>query len=71
MALPRNLIEPDWFRTVGTWNPVSYLVEGIRSLVIRAGTARRSPSGSRAPGGIALVSLMAAASALRTQMVRT
>ena len=33
-SLPRNLIEADWFRTVATWNPVSYLIEGIRSLVI-------------------------------------
>ena len=23
MALPRNLIETDWFRTVATYNPVS------------------------------------------------
>ena len=31
---PRNLIEQDWFRTIATYNPVSYMVEGIRSLVI-------------------------------------
>ncbi|MDQ5835041.1 MAG: ABC transporter permease, partial [Actinomycetota bacterium] len=34
MALPRNLIEIDWFRTVADLNPVSYMLEGIRSLVI-------------------------------------
>jgi ABC-2 type transport system permease protein len=34
MALPRNLIEADWFQTVATYNPVSYMLEGIRSLVI-------------------------------------
>ena len=34
MALPRNLIQTDWFRTVATWNPVSYMLEAIRSLVI-------------------------------------
>ena len=34
MALPRDLIEKDWFRTVADWNPVSYMLEGIRSLVI-------------------------------------
>src|ERR671932_2933538 len=32
--LPRNLIEQDWFRFVATINPISYLVEGLRSLVI-------------------------------------
>ena len=31
--LPRNLIEQDWFRVIATINPISYLVEGIRSLV--------------------------------------
>ena len=34
MSLPRDLIEIDWFQTVATWNPVSYMLEGIRSLVI-------------------------------------
>ena len=34
MSLPRNLIETTWFRTVATLNPVSYLIEGIRSLII-------------------------------------
>jgi ABC-2 type transport system permease protein len=33
-SLPRDLIATDWFRTVATYNPVSYLVEGIRSLII-------------------------------------
>ncbi|MEA2481157.1 MAG: type transport system permease protein [Thermoleophilaceae bacterium] len=33
-SLPRNLISTDWFRTVATYNPVSYLIEGIRSLII-------------------------------------
>ena len=28
------LIEQDWFRTIATYNPVSYLLEGIRSLFI-------------------------------------
>ena len=34
MNLPRNLIETDWFRWVATINPVSYLVEAVRALVI-------------------------------------
>ena len=39
MNLPRNLIETDWFQTAATLNPVSYLIEAIRSLVIQAGRA--------------------------------
>jgi ABC-2 type transport system permease protein len=34
MNLPRNLIESDWFRTAATLNPVSYMIEGLRSLII-------------------------------------
>jgi ABC-2 type transport system permease protein len=32
--LPRALMSVRWFRDVATWNPASYLIEGIRSLVI-------------------------------------
>jgi ABC-2 type transport system permease protein len=32
--IPRELMEQDWFRTIATYNPVSYLVEGVRSLII-------------------------------------
>ncbi|MFL5844674.1 MAG: ABC transporter permease [Solirubrobacteraceae bacterium] len=32
--LPRNLIQTDWFREIATYNPISYLVEGMRSLII-------------------------------------
>ena len=34
MNIPRNLIETDWFRWVATINPVSYLIEAVRALVI-------------------------------------
>jgi ABC-2 type transport system permease protein len=34
MNMPRDLIESDWFRIIATLNPVSYLIEAVRSLVI-------------------------------------
>ena len=34
MNTPRNLIDVDWFRFVATVNPVSYLIECVRSLII-------------------------------------
>jgi ABC-2 type transport system permease protein len=34
MAIPRNLMSVDWFRWAATANPVSYLIEGVRSLII-------------------------------------
>jgi len=34
MAIPRNLMSVDWFRWAATVNPVSYLIEGVRSLIV-------------------------------------
>jgi ABC-2 type transport system permease protein len=34
MVMPRNLITKDWFKQIATYNPVSYLVEASRSLLI-------------------------------------
>jgi ABC-2 type transport system permease protein len=71
MSLPRNLIESDWFRTVADWNPVSYMLEAIRSLVIEGWNGEALALGFACAGGLALIALAAASSALRTRMVRT
>src|SRR5215203_7518594 len=71
MSLPRNLIESDWFRTVADWNPVSYMLEGIRSLMIVGWDAEALALGFGCAGVLALLALVAASSALRTRMVRT
>jgi ABC-2 type transport system permease protein len=34
MNIPRDLMSTDWFRWFATANPVSYLIEGMRSLII-------------------------------------
>jgi ABC-2 type transport system permease protein len=34
MNIPRNFIETTWFRWVATANPVSYLIEAVRGIVI-------------------------------------
>jgi ABC-2 type transport system permease protein len=68
---PRDLIEQDWFRTIATYNPVSYMVEGIRSLVITGwdGQALAQAFGIAA---IAIVAFLALSSrALRTRLLRT
>ena len=71
MALPRDLIQSDWFRTVATWNPVSYMLEAIRSLVITGWDGEALALGFGCAAGLAAISLAAASSALRTRMVRT
>jgi len=71
MSLPRDLIETDWFRTVATWNPVSYMLEAIRSLVIVGWDAEALELGFLCAGGIAVIAVAAASAALKTQMTRT
>lgn len=70
-SLPRNLIEQDWFRTVATYNPVSYLIEGIRSLFITGwdGEALGLAFGCAAAIGVIFMAL--AVTSLRTRMERT
>jgi ABC-2 type transport system permease protein len=71
VSLPRNLIDTDWFRTVATYNPVSYMLEGIRSLIITGWDGEALALGFACAGGVAAISIVAAAAALRTRMVRT
>ncbi len=70
MSLPRNLIQIDWFRTVATWNPVSYLLEGVRSLLIEGWDAHALIAGFGCAATIAALALAASSAALRTRMAR-
>ena len=71
ILLPRDLIETDWFRTVATYNPVSYLVEGIRSLIITGWDAQALALGFAAAAGLILVGLSGAILSLRGTVART
>jgi ABC-2 type transport system permease protein len=71
LNLPRPLIETDWFRTVATWNPVSYMVEGMRSLVITGWDGGALWRGFLAAGVVTAVGLLGASAALRTRLART
>jgi ABC-2 type transport system permease protein len=71
MALPRPLIQIDWFRSVATYNPVSYLIEGIRSLLVDGWNAQALELGFGVAVAVVVVGLGAASLALRTRLVRT
>jgi ABC-2 type transport system permease protein len=71
MNMPRELIEIDWFRIAATVNPVSYLLEGVRSLIIDGWDAQTLALGFGVALAIAAVSLTLAALALRKRMERT
>jgi ABC-2 type transport system permease protein len=71
MALPRDLIQTDWFRTVATLNPVSYLLEAIRSLLVVGWDSEALALGFGIAAAIVVLGGIAATSALRTRMART
>jgi ABC-2 type transport system permease protein len=71
MNLPRDLIEQDWFQTIATYNPVSYLIEGIRSLFIAGFDGEALALGFGFSIAIGLAFLAAATATLRSRLTRT
>jgi ABC-2 type transport system permease protein len=69
-SLPRDLIQTDWFRTVATYNPVSYLIEGIRSLIITGWDEEALALGFGTAIAIAVIAYTAASFALRNRVGR-
>jgi ABC-2 type transport system permease protein len=71
MNMPRNLIEADWFRLLATLNPVSYLIECVRSLIIIGWDTQALVLGFGVAVLIAIASLAFASYALRERLTRT
>jgi ABC-2 type transport system permease protein len=71
VLIPRHLIEHDWFRAIATYNPVSYLVEGLRSLIITGWDAEALALGFGVAMAIAVAGAAATGTALRSRLVRT
>jgi ABC-2 type transport system permease protein len=70
MNIPRNLIEATWFRDAATLNPVSYLLECVRSLIITGWDGEALALGFGIAGAIAVVGLALSNWALRVRMAR-
>ncbi len=68
MNIPRNLMEIEWFRDVATANPVSYLLECVRSLIITGWDGQALGLGFGIAGLITAVSLALASWALKVRM---
>ena len=71
MNAPRNLIAVDWFRSVATLNPVSYVIEAVRSLIITGWDMRALALGFGLATLILAVSLALASHALTVRLART
>jgi ABC-2 type transport system permease protein len=71
MNIPRNLIEQTWFRDLATANPVSYLLECVRSLIITGWDAEALALGFGITSAITIVALSLSTWALRVRMARS
>jgi ABC-2 type transport system permease protein len=71
MAIPRNLIGVTWFRDVATVNPVSYLIEFVRSLIVIGWDGEAIALGFGIGLLLTVVALALSSWALRERMART
>ena len=71
MNIPRNLMSTDWFRWFATANPVSYLIEGMRSLIITGWDAQALGLAFGVGLAAVVVGFALAAAALPERMART
>jgi len=71
MNTPRDLIDVEWFQTAATLNPVSYMIELVRSLIIEGWNVQALALGFGFTVVIGIISIALASRALRTRMTRT
>jgi len=71
MNTPRNLIAVHWFKIAATINPVSYLIEGVRSLVITGWDGTALLRAFAVAVTLGAVSIVLASRALGKRMART
>ena len=69
--IPRDLMATDWFRWLATVNPVSYLIEGMRSLIITGWNGEALGLAFGIGIAIVLVGFGLAVRALPQRMART
>ena len=69
-TLPRPIIATDWFREIATYNPVSYMIEGLRSLVIQGWNVQALAKGFGFSIALATICLLLARPAMKSRLVR-
>ena len=67
--IPRSLMGTDWFRWLATANPASYLIEGVRSLVITGWDGGALARGFGTAAAIGALTIAAASASLRRKAV--
>jgi ABC-2 type transport system permease protein len=69
MAMPRNLIQEDWFKAIATYNPISYPIEAARSLFITGWDGEALALGCAIAGIGLILAVTASVATLRRRIV--
>jgi ABC-2 type transport system permease protein len=69
-SLPRDLIKASWFRDIATYNPISYLLEGLRSLVIKGWDGEALALGFGFAIALLVITLSLSQNAMKTRLAR-
>lgn len=67
--LPKEALT-GWLSAISTWNPVTYLLAGMRALILTGWDGAQIAKGFAAIGGVGLVSMTLAFAALRGRLER-
>jgi ABC-2 type transport system permease protein len=70
LNMPRELIEADWFRAITYVNPVSYMVDGMRSLIITGWDGTALLEAAVVLGIVTVVGISGCSKSLRTRMAK-
>jgi ABC-2 type transport system permease protein len=71
MAIPRNLMSVTWFHDLATANPVSYLIEGVRSLIVIGWDGEALALGFGISAVIAAIAITLSALSLNSRLARS
>ena len=71
MNTPRDLIAVDWFHFVASINPVSYLIECVRSLIITGWNAEALALGFGIAVLIGIIATVLSTLSLKERLART
>lgn len=71
MALPLDLIQTQWFHDVASANPISYLLQAFRSLLIEGWNLGDLALGFGIAVAVLALGMFAAATSLKSRLVRT
>ena len=71
MSLPLELLQTQWFHDIAAANPVTYLLEAFRSLLFEGWDAGALALGFGIAAAVLIIGMFAAASAMKTRLVRT